>query len=76
MNHIIITPVFNEEEFLERFIMSIIKQINKPKLFILVDDNSNDNSAEIIKSFTLRYNWIKYYYGAGRIICCIKNVHI
>ena len=62
MNHIIITPVFNEEEFLERFIMSIIKQINKPKLFILVDDNSNDNSAEIIKSFTLRYNWIKYYY--------------
>lgn len=62
MNHVIITPVYNEEIHLNRFIESVIKQTLRPQLFCLIDDNSNDSSASIIKSYSGNHPWIKYVF--------------
>lgn len=60
MNHIIITPVYNEEKYIEKYINSIINQSLLPIELIMVDDNSSDNSSRLIKEYSKQYPWIKY----------------
>lgn len=62
MKHIIITPVYNEEKFLNTYIHSIINQSLRPVELILVDDNSSDNSSLIIQGFAEQYPWIRYVF--------------
>lgn len=46
----IITPVFNSDKFVSETIKSIIDQTYPHWELILIDDGSNDNSVELIKS--------------------------
>ena len=47
----IISPVYNREKFLFRFLKSIQHQNFKDIEIIFVDDNSSDDSAKLIKEF-------------------------
>jgi len=60
MNIYIIIPVFNEEKYLEKTIDSIVTQTLLPKKLILVNDNSTDNSENILKKYSKEFTWIKY----------------
>ena len=60
MNINIIIPVFNEEKYLERCIDSIIKQTLLPTKLLLVNDNSSDNSENILKKYSKEFLWIEY----------------
>lgn len=62
LRHLIITPVFNESKLLPTYLDSIISQTYLPFELILVDDNSTDHSAEIIKSYSQKFSWIKYIF--------------
>ena len=62
MGYLIITPVHNEQDNLVRFLDSIISQTYQPDLLLLVDDNSTDDSGEIIKRYSYNYDWIQYVY--------------
>jgi len=55
----VIMPVFNAENFLAEAIGSILDQTHKNFELIIVDDGSNDGSAEIIESFATRDSRIK-----------------
>lgn len=57
--YIIITPCKNEEENLPVLIKSIIKQSITPKLWVIIDDGSNDRTPEIIKETKSEYKWIQ-----------------
>ena len=61
----IIIPVYNAEKYLERCINSIINQtIGFEKIeLILVDDNSTDNSKEIIQEYSDKYTNIKSFFS-------------
>lgn len=58
-NYIIITPCKNEEESLPAVAESIINQTIKPSLWIIVNDCSTDNTANIIDRLTYEHSWIK-----------------
>jgi glycosyltransferase involved in cell wall biosynthesis len=47
----VISPVYNREKFISRFIGSIQNQNFKDIEIILVDDNSSDNSVKLIENY-------------------------
>ncbi len=57
-SYIIISPVRNEEKYLERTIESIAAQTLTPREYILVDDGSTDRTPEIIRRAQEHYPWI------------------
>jgi glycosyltransferase involved in cell wall biosynthesis len=52
-------PVYNMEKYLERAIFSIINQSFQNFEIIIVDDNSNDSTEDIIKNMMTKDNRIK-----------------
>jgi poly-beta-1,6-N-acetyl-D-glucosamine synthase len=57
-NYIVITPVKNEAKYINLTIDSMIQQSVKPAKWIIVDDGSSDNTAEIVELAAQKYNWI------------------
>ena len=55
----IIIPVFNEQDFIKKSVESLIDQTIKPAEVIYVNDNSTDNSKNIIKNLIGRCQWIR-----------------
>ena len=78
--YVIISPVRNEENFIKTTIESVINQTITPDEWIIVNDGSTDNTAEIIKTYTEKYSWIKlfnqsdrgYYYPGTGIIRVVQ----
>jgi len=56
--YILITPVKNEENNLSQTINSLLHQDVKPKLWVIVDDNSDDGTPEIIQRYSDKISWI------------------
>ncbi len=54
----IITPAHNEEPFLEDFMRSVISQTWRPDAFVIVDDGSDDSTAEIARRLAAAHDWI------------------
>ena len=57
--YLIITPVRNEEKYIEYTIKSVLQQTVKPEEWIIVDDGSTDNTSSIIDEYSRKYDWIK-----------------
>ncbi|MDY6930445.1 MAG: glycosyltransferase family 2 protein [Halobacteriota archaeon] len=57
-DYIVVTPCKNEEKNLPNVILSITSQTIKPKLWIIVDDGSSDQSLQIISKAESEYAWI------------------
>ena len=54
----IVTPSFNQGQFLEETIRSVLLQGYPNLEYIIIDGGSNDNSIEIINRYK---NWISYW---------------
>ena len=55
----VIIPVFNEQDFIKKSVESLIDQTIKPAEVIYVNDNSTDNSKNIIKNLLGKCEWIR-----------------
>lgn len=55
---VIISPVRDEEEYLEGTVKSLINQTITPVEWIVVDDGSTDRTADIIKEAAEKHPWI------------------
>ncbi|RJS79469.1 glycosyltransferase family 2 protein [Methanophagales archaeon] len=57
--YILITPAKNEEKNLPNLISSVLNQTNKPILWVIVDDGSEDNTPDIIMEAKRKHSWIQ-----------------
>lgn len=66
----IVVPVYNSEKHLRFCLDSILSQTYDNIELIIVDDGSSDSSADIIKEYMQKNDFIKYFYqqnaGAGK----------
>lgn len=58
MNYIMVTPCHNEEQNLPALIGSVLNQKIKPKLWLIVNDASTDNSLDLLKKASKKHRWI------------------
>jgi glycosyltransferase involved in cell wall biosynthesis len=58
-SYVLITPARNEGKFIEATIKSVIAQTIPPLKWVIINDGSTDNTAEIIKRYADRYSWIE-----------------
>jgi len=59
MSYILITAAKNEERYIEETILTILSQEFKPKEWIIVNDNSEDHTENIILKYAKDNNFIK-----------------
>ena len=59
MHIAVIVPAHNEAAFLPGFLSSIYNQTRLPDTLVMVDDNSEDQTAQVIAEATQRYSFIK-----------------
>ncbi|NJE43034.1 glycosyltransferase family A protein [Thermococcus sp. GR6] len=57
--YIIVTPAKNEEKNLPLLARSVINQSVKPKLWLIVNDNSTDRTGEIAEELSREFDWIE-----------------
>jgi biofilm PGA synthesis N-glycosyltransferase PgaC len=59
MNYVLITPAKNEGAFIQHTLESIAQQTLLPLEWIIVDDGSTDNTAELVEQFSLTHPWVR-----------------
>lgn len=59
----VIVPVYNASEYLKTCLNSLVNQTMKNMEIIVIDDGSSDDSLEIIKNFSIKYPFLKYYHN-------------
>lgn len=57
----IVIPAHNEAAFIRTCLDSFVNQIHKPDTLIVVDDNSTDDTAEIVLEYQAQHSWIRLH---------------
>lgn len=70
----VIVPVYNVERFLEKLILSIIRQTYKNLEIILIDDGSQDNSGSICDYYAKQDNRIKVVHKENGGVSSARNL--
>lgn len=70
MNYYIVIPAYNEEQFIEVTLQSILNQSLTPKKVVIVNDNSTDKTSEIISKFETKSPIFK------QILKVSENIHL
>lgn len=64
--YLLISPGRNEAQYMRRTLDSVIAQSVCPKLWVIVDDGSTDESATILAEYAIRHDWIRIVTRADR----------
>ncbi len=67
-------PARNEEKYIARAIESVINQTYSNLEILIINDNSEDNTGNIIKNYSLKDNRIKYLEGKGTGVADARNI--
>lgn len=59
VKYVLITAAHNEQDFIEKTIISVINQVHKPSEWIIVNDNSTDNTESIVNKYASENSFIK-----------------
>lgn len=65
-DYVVITPVRDEQEYIENTINSVISQTLQPLQWIIVNDGSTDDTGAIIDNYAKAYPWIKAVHRSNR----------
>ncbi len=64
--YVIITPVRDEERFIESTIESVCRQSARPAEWVIVDDGSTDRTGDIIDRYAAQNSWITVVHRPNR----------
>lgn len=56
--YVVITPARNEEQYIQHTLDSMDEQTLKPARWIVVDDDSSDQTAAIVEEYARTRNWV------------------
>lgn len=65
-SYIIITPVRNEVQYIEKTIISVTNQSILPYEWIIVDDGSTDGTSDLLDKYCANFDWIKVVHRKDR----------
>lgn len=57
--YLLVSPCRNEAEYMKQTLDSIVAQSIRPELWVIVDDGSTDDTADILKDYASRYSFIQ-----------------
>jgi hypothetical protein len=57
--YVLITPACNEAQFIDDTIQSVISQTVLPSKWVIVNDGSTDDTANIVARYAAIYNWME-----------------
>lgn len=73
----VIVPLYNTERYIEQTIQSILNQTYTNVEIIIIDDDSTDNSASIVKEITnIHPNKIHYIHQQNQGVSVARNTGI
>ena len=58
LTYVVVTPAWNEAEFIERTLKSMITQTVPPLAWVIVSDGSTDETDTIVAGYAAKYSWI------------------
>lgn len=58
-DYVLVTPAHNEAANIERTIASVVAQSVRPRRWVIVDDASTDNTAELVHALAERHDFIR-----------------
>jgi|SRR5690554_975446 len=58
MKFCIVIPAHNEDTYIKQTLASLVSQTLLPKQVVVVNDNSTDNTKDLVEKFTSKYHWI------------------
>lgn len=64
--YIIITPVRDEEKYIESTILCVVRQTYRPAQWIIVDDGSRDLTGSILDRYANQFPWIRVRHRKDR----------
>jgi poly-beta-1,6-N-acetyl-D-glucosamine synthase len=64
--YVIVTPVRDEEPYVEATIQSVCRQRIRPTEWVIVDDGSVDRTGSILDQYAARYPWIRVVHRPNR----------
>jgi biofilm PGA synthesis N-glycosyltransferase PgaC len=59
MSYLLVSPCRNEADYMRLTLESVVSQIVKPDLWVIVDDGSTDETPAILQDYANRYPFIK-----------------
>jgi poly-beta-1,6-N-acetyl-D-glucosamine synthase len=57
--YVVISPVRDEERYIDLTMQSVIRQTSPPALWAIVDDGSTDRTPDIVRAYAARYPFIR-----------------
>jgi poly-beta-1,6-N-acetyl-D-glucosamine synthase len=66
IKYIIITPIRDEEAYIEKTITSVISQTILPVEWVIVNDGSTDRTGDIVEKYVEKYPWINAVHKENR----------
>lgn len=63
-SYVLITPARNEEDYIEKTILSVISQTFLPLRWVIVSDGSTDRTDEIVDNYAQKYEFIDFLRNA------------
>lgn len=60
LSYALLTAAYNEEHYIEETIKSVVAQVLRPTIWVIVSDGSTDRTDEIVRQYTMDHPFIRF----------------